>query len=202
MHHAIAAEDRTPRPTGQHRPALALRTALAQVLPLTLLTAALAVTLVVTTLTGTSPDRTAAGQQPVPLHATPVAVRVSTNTTATRAYEARILTLVNAQRARHGLRPLVLSSCADRFATRWSTHLASVGALSHQSLWTILRSCPARAAGENVGWTTSSADAMVRMWMNSPGHRANILSAKYHRLGLGVARTSTGRWYATQDFLS
>lgn len=136
------------------------------------------------------------------LRAAPVAVRLSTGTSATRAYEVRILTLVNAQRSRHHLPALSLSACPDRYATRWSTHLAAVGTLSHQSLWTILRACPARAAGENVGWTTGSADAMVRMWMASPGHRANILNPRYHRLGLGVARASTGRWYATQDFLS
>jgi uncharacterized protein YkwD len=181
-----------------------VRATLARALPHALLSAALslalAATLVVTALTGATPART--GQQPAALDAAPVALRVTTNSAATRAYEARILTLVNAQRARHHLHPLVLASCPDRFATRWSAHLAVAGGLSHQSLWTILRSCPARAAGENVGWTTASADAMVRMWMNSPGHRANILSAKYHRIGLGVARTSTGRWYATQDFLS
>lgn len=182
-----------------------VRAAFARALPSALLSAgltlALAAALVVTVLTGATPARTV-GQQPLALDAAPVAVRVTTNTAATRAYEARILTLVNAQRARHHLRPLVLASCPDRFATRWSAHLAVAGGLSHQSLWTILRACPARAAGENVGWTTASADVLVRMWMSSPGHRANILSAKYHRIGLGVARTSTGRWYATQDFLS
>lgn len=177
-------------------------TAVRRVLPQAALSAALAVAMVVALLLAGAAGRPAADGPAVALHAAPVAVRVSTNTTATRAYEARILTLVNAQRARYHLAPLVLASCPDGFATRWSVHLATVGYLSHQSLWTILRTCPARAAGENVAWTTASADTMVRMWMNSPGHRANILNARYHRLGLGVARTSTGRWYATQDFLS
>ncbi|MGN6333977.1 MAG: CAP domain-containing protein [Motilibacteraceae bacterium] len=199
-----ATSDAMPDPTLDLTAPSRVRGRLARALPPALLSAgltlALASALVVTALTGASPVRTAGPS--TALRAAPVAVRVSTDTAATRAYEARILTLVNAQRARHHLRPLVLSTCPDRFATRWSAHLAVAGGLSHQSLWTILRSCPARAAGENVGWTTASADAMVRMWMSSPGHRANILSAKYHRLGLGVARTSTGRWYATQDFLS
>jgi uncharacterized protein YkwD len=47
-----------------------------------------------------------------------------------------------------------------------------------------------------------TADEMMAMWMGSTGHRANILNATYTHIGVGIARTSTGRVYGTQNFLT
>ena len=41
---------------------------------------------------------------------------------------------------------------------------------------------------------------MTTAWMNSTGHRANILNAGYSVIGVGAAQDSTGRWYAAQVF--
>ena len=62
----------------------------------------------------------------------------------------------------------------------------------HQSAYDfeLLRwSCPcAECAGENIAWSTNPSMAAINtMFMNSPDHRANILKAAYHRVGLGVA---------------
>lgn len=119
--------------------------------------------------------------------------------TASTAYVNRIVTLVNAQRTAHGLRPLTWSPCARSFAAPWSTHMAATNTLAHQSLAPILR-CPARTAGENIAYGSVSADQMMSMWMNSPGHRANILNPAFTRIGVGAVRTTSGRWWATQDF--
>ena len=119
--------------------------------------------------------------------------------TASVAYVNRIFVLVNAQRAAHGLRPVLMSPCATRYAAPWTTHMAATNQLVHQSLAPILR-CPARAAGENIAYGNVTADQMMNMWMNSAGHRANILNPKFNRLGIGAVRTTSGRWWATQDF--
>ena len=47
----------------------------------------------------------------------------------------------------------------------------------------------------------SIAQAMVQSWMNSPGHRENILNAKYARIGVGVAYDGTLYYLGTQDFI-
>jgi uncharacterized protein YkwD len=120
---------------------------------------------------------------------------------ASVAYVNRVVVLVNAQRAAHGLRPLIVSPCATRFAAPWSTHMAATNTLVHQSLAPILR-CPAQAAGENIAYGSVTADQMMGMWMNSAGHRANILNPRFTRIGVGAVRTTTGRWWATQDFVT
>jgi uncharacterized protein YkwD len=120
---------------------------------------------------------------------------------ASVAYVNRIVVLVNAQRAAHRLRPLIVSPCATRFAAPWTTRMAATNTLVHQSLAPMLR-CPARTAGENIAYGNVTADQMMTMWMNSPGHRANILNPAFTRIGVGAVRTTSGRWWATQDFVT
>jgi uncharacterized protein YkwD len=121
--------------------------------------------------------------------------------TASTAYVNRIVVLVNAQRAAHGLRPLIVSPCATRYAAPWSTHMAATNTLVHQSLYPLLR-CPSQGAGENIAYGNVTADQMMTMWMNSAGHRANILNPRFTRIGVGAVRTTSGRWWGTQDFVT
>lgn len=116
-------------------------------------------------------------------------------------YEQRILQLVNDQRTKAGLKPLVASSCASSFAISWAKHMASTGDFSHQSLSPILTTCHASTAGENIAYGNITADQMVTNWMNSAGHRANILNPAFTAVGTGAAVTSSGRWYGVQDFI-
>ena len=125
----------------------------------------------------------------------------SSPTSPAAAYESRILVLVNAERAKHGLRPLSLLGCADTYANSWAGTMARTGTFAHQSLSPIMKSCSARAAGENIAYGTVSADQMMTMWMNSPGHRANILNGSYTHIGIGAVKASNGRWYGVQDFV-
>jgi uncharacterized protein YkwD len=57
-----------------------------------------------------------------------------------------------------------------------------------------------RAAGENIAEGQRSAAAALTTWMDSPGHRANILSRDYTELGTGVAAARNGRLYFVQVF--
>lgn len=118
------------------------------------------------------------------------------------AFQARVLQLTNNERTQRGLGALKVSGCADGFADRWAVRLASDGSLSHQSLTNVMNSCGARGAGENVAYGNVSADEMVRMWMNSEGHRKNLLNPAYTHLGVGAVKTSSGRVYGVQDFLT
>lgn len=144
------------------------------------------------------PDTSSAAAMP-PEVTLNVAV-VASVSSATDRYEARIVTLVNLERTRRGLRALRLSSCADNYSERWSARMAVVSRMSHQAQTPILRACHARLVGENVAYGNVSADQMMSMWMHSPGHRANILKPAFTHLGVAAVRTSSGRWWGTQNF--
>jgi uncharacterized protein YkwD len=135
--------------------------------------------------------------------ATPTPTPTATPTTgsASDVYEARILVLVNAERAQRSLRPLVANTCADGYAERWAPVLVHNGALSHQSLQPILTACHASSAGENVAYGNVTADQMMTMWMNSEGHRENILNPSYTAIGIAAVADPDGRWYGVQDFI-
>ncbi len=119
------------------------------------------------------------------------------------AYEARIVQLVNAERAKAGLAPLAVSACADSYAEAWSATMARTGVFEHRgNLAEVMRACSARAIGENIAYGTISADQMMALWMGSAGHRANILHPTFTHIGVGASTTSTGRIYGTQNFLT
>ena len=80
--------------------------------------------------------------------------------------------------------------------------MADTGSFEHQSLQPILGACSASRAGENIAYGTITAERMMELWMNSPGHRANILSTAFTHLGVGAVKTSSGSWYASQVFLT
>lgn len=119
-----------------------------------------------------------------------------------QAYINDVLRRVNAQRTARGLRPLKADYCAYRYASAQNGLLVRVGALSHQNLGRVMRGCAARGAGENVAYGNVSSATLMGMWMGSPGHRANILRPGFTHIGISATRTASGRWYATQVFLT
>jgi uncharacterized protein YkwD len=106
-------------------------------------------------------------------------------------------TQVNDFRAANGVAPLAWFDATYSKAIGWSHHLADNGALSHSSLgdgvpagWTAL--------GENVAYNTSLAGAFTAL-ENSPGHRANLLDARFDRVSIGVV-FQDGKYWVTQEF--
>lgn len=126
---------------------------------------------------------------------------------ATRAvagsFDSQVVALVNAERTSRGLQPLTARRCVDRFAGRQAARMARQNRMFHQSLGRVLRRCDLRRAGENVAWRSPSLSAaqVVKMWMDSPGHRANILDGRYRYIGVDAVRhVRSGRVYAAQVF--
>jgi uncharacterized protein YkwD len=105
--------------------------------------------------------------------------------------------LVNQDRAVSGVAPLAWSGSLARVAQFRAQDMLNRNYFSHTDpatgqlafvqllhLWGI----PYSTAGENIAWSTNPSMAAINtMFMNSPEHRANILKAAYHRVGLGVA---------------
>jgi uncharacterized protein YkwD len=153
----------------------------------------------------------AAAAEPTPVfkvHALAPATTTSTVTvptasllSAAETYENRLLYLTNLARTKRGLRPLVKSGCATTVAGNYAYTLAKLGRLVHNSMTKVASTCGASAAGENIGYGNVSADTMFNMWMNSSGHRANILRPEWRSMGMGAYKTMSGRWYGVQNFL-
>jgi uncharacterized protein YkwD len=109
---------------------------------------------------------------------------------------------MNADRAASGLGALCGNSQLAGIAQNWANWMAQNASLTHQNLGSLLGSLPFSTLGENIleGSGTMSASAMEVAWMNSPPHRANILSGAYTAAGVGIAYSSDGRTWAVVDF--
>jgi uncharacterized protein YkwD len=97
-----------------------------------------------------------------------------------------LIRAINDARADHGVRRLHVGGRLQGAAHRWARYLRTHNAFFHASLRT--------GVTENLGWVTCRrgwARSIVRMWLNSAGHRSNLLDRGARRLGAGV---STGRW--------
>lgn len=57
------------------------------------------------------------------------------------------------------------------------------------------------AAGENIAYGQRTPQEVMNAWMNSAGHKANILSNIYDQIGVGVAKKANGTYYWTQMFI-
>jgi uncharacterized protein YkwD len=101
-------------------------------------------------------------------------------------YESRVVTAINAQRTAHHLKPLRYTSCPDRYAEALASKLRYATTLRHQSLGPIMSACGANRASENIARARLAAPSLVRLWMNSPGHRANILDPNVTQVGVGT----------------
>ena len=119
----------------------------------------------------------------------------------TLSYADQVLALTNRERTSRGLTALAFNSCADGYANTWASSLSVAGTLSHQALAPILGACGASSVGENVAYGNVTPAELVKMWMDSAGHRANILNAGFTHLGVGDVTVSSGRVYAVQVFL-
>jgi uncharacterized protein YkwD len=110
------------------------------------------------------------------------------------------LCLLNHARARHSLRKLHLHRRLGRAARSHSADMARRGYFSHDSRSGAsffdrirragyLRHAHRWMVGENIAWGTgrlATPRAIVRAWMHSPGHRANILNGRFHEIGVGI----------------
>lgn len=116
------------------------------------------------------------------------------------AYQNEFLRRVNNERAKYGLQPLVMGDAkltaaaqqrAEEIATvnshvrpngtKWYTVLSEYGVTD-------------AAAGENAAWGSVSPEEVVNAWMNSEGHRANILDPEARAMGVGYYYNSSSTW--------
>lgn len=143
------------------------------------------------------------GVAAVPL-AAPAAA--ATYAPALSAFDTRLLADINHARASYGMRALVAVTGTTDVAHSWSCHMARYLSLAHNPrlgnlleshgsvLWTTY------AENIAVATSTTSADTVFRMYMNSPMHRANILNRANRYIGLWTKVGGSRRWN-TIDFV-
>lgn len=121
-----------------------------------------------------------------------------------KKYNDRLVYIVNRQRARHGLRHVRKIDCADSWAKKWSDHLARADRFEHSNLGGLMSQCQANYASENLAMIYDGARPidLVRAWLNSPGHRAIMLSNKAKRTGVSIRWDANQHaWVAVQNFV-
>ncbi|MDD2181593.1 MAG: SafA/ExsA family spore coat assembly protein [Bacilli bacterium] len=125
-----------------------------------------------------------------------------------RALENEVIRLVNIERARVGQPALTENNEVSRVARIKSNDFIENNYFSHNSPtygtpFEMLRSFGINfsAAAENIARGQRTAAEVMNSWMNSSGHRANILSSTYNQIGVGVARANDGTLYWTQIFI-
>ncbi len=122
-------------------------------------------------------------------------------------YAERVVALVNRERSIRGLPPLSVKAGLSWVATKRSVdmiqrnYFAHVDPSGHDAYY-YLRKEYVRygSAGENIASGQQTPEEVVAAWMNSPGHRANILNPYYRCIGVGIARAMDNTKLWTQLF--
>jgi len=111
------------------------------------------------------------------------------------ALETALMVRINEARAARGLpRIKTFDGCTDRLAEKWGARIARTGVLEHRDQREVIRRCDNSWAGETlVRGADLSPDTMVQLWLDSPGHRAILLSPRARRAGVAITRDAQGR---------
>lgn len=116
-------------------------------------------------------------------------------------YAGALFAGTNAARVDHGLDVLTASECAADAARVRARALLGEEALEHAPLDAVIEECaPATMAAENLSRADAPADQVVEAWLESPGHRANILDPALTELGVACVEDGT-QMLCSQVFL-
>ncbi|MCY1712720.1 CAP domain-containing protein [Caproiciproducens galactitolivorans] len=146
-----------------------------------------------------------------PASSQPASSNPSSGSAATGSYASfqnQVVQLVNQERAKAGLKALTVNSQLTKTATLKSEDMAKLNYFDHTSPtygspFDMMKQfgISYRAAGENIAMGQTSSQQVMQGWMNSPGHRANILNASFTQIGVGIAKNANGQYIWTQQFI-
>ncbi|WP_406173835.1 CAP domain-containing protein [Streptomyces sp. NBC_00996] len=152
----------------------------------------------------TKPSKTKAPKPTKPAKKAPKATAPVT-VSAEASAEAEVLKLVNEERAKVGCSAVSANSSLTDLAQVFSEDMAARDFFDHTdpsglSPWDrAAKAGITSLGGENIARGQATAAAVMKAWMDSPGHRANILNCDFKTLGVGAHFGSGGPWW-TQDF--
>jgi len=141
--------------------------------------------------------------QPVTTHPALRLAGAAAMTQAEEDFTVRVFRIVNRKRTHHGLHRVRWNTCVNGFSDHWADFLVGNDLYQHSDLQRLLYRCDSPYVEENIAKLDKGATPrlLVRLWMHSPEHRANILSTKVTAGGLCI-RWDTNRhvWIAVQNF--
>ncbi|SEC39693.1 CAP domain-containing protein [Streptomyces sp. TLI_105] len=156
--------------------------------------------------TSVAPTTKAPAPRPAPTTAAPTEKPPVTSTADRgKAAEAEVFRLVNAERAKVGCTPIRTDARLAALADAFSADMATRGFFDHtdpdgDTPWVRAEQAGISGmGGENIARGQVDAAAVMASWMNSDGHRANILNCDFTTMGVGVVFGDGGPWW-TQDF--
>jgi len=136
---------------------------------------------------------------------TPSQTKPATSTSDVNAFEQEVVKLTNAERTKAGLAPFKTDDKLMAAAREKSQDMQSKNYFSHTSPtfgspFDRMKALGItyKSAGENIAQGQRTPQEVVQAWMDSPGHRANILNAKFTHIGVGYVKTGN---YWTQQFI-
>jgi len=148
------------------------------------------------------------GSAPAPQPAPSPSPKEADNTYKLHQYEERVVELVNAERAKAGLKPLAVDMQLCRAARLKAEDMRDKNYFSHTSptygpFAEMLRKfgITYRTAGENIAAGYRTPEAVVAAWMGSSGHRANILNPNFTHIGVGYASGGSYGHYWVQELI-
>jgi uncharacterized YkwD family protein/spore coat assembly protein SafA len=125
-----------------------------------------------------------------------------------QSFESEVIRLTNVERSKAGLPALATNWELCRVARYKAQDMIDKNYFSHTSPtygspFTMMQTFGLKfsAAAENIAYGQRTAQEVVTAWMNSPGHRANILSSSTTQIGVGAAKKSDGTLYWSQMFM-
>ena len=131
------------------------------------------------------------------------------NIDQTKGVEEQVLSLVNQERSKVGLKPLQMDWQLQRVARTKSCDMAQKGYFSHASPtygspFDMMKQfgISFKTAGENIASGQRTAEEVMKSWMQSSGHRANILKPDYTHIGVGYCAGGQYGHMWTQQFIS
>ena len=134
------------------------------------------------------------------------------NTVTYSAYSNEVLRLVNIERANVGVAPLVLDEALCNAANMRAIEMDCTGVFGHKrpngnSCFEVYDICNVEwqsACGENIAAGQATPEDVMKSWLGSAGHKANILSPEYTKMGLGYSNSGCGAgeysYYWAQEF--
>lgn len=126
--------------------------------------------------------------------------RAQINTVTYSAYANEVLRLVNIERANVGVAPLVLDEALCNAANMRAIEMDCTGVFGHKrpndnSCFEVYDICNVEwqsACGENIAGGQATPEDVMKSWLGSAGHKANILSPEYTKMGLGYSNSGCG----------
>ncbi|WP_299391485.1 CAP domain-containing protein [uncultured Gelidibacter sp.] len=126
------------------------------------------------------------------------------HTPATKAIEVEILELINAHRIGMDLQPLNNLSIIKSVAFTHTDYMVTVNQVNHDNFFkrkeSLVNNADALKVSENVAYSYTTAETVVKAWLNSPGHKANI-EGDFTDFDISAEKNSEGKWYFTNIFI-